>query len=105
MSEPKHAATPTVWTRIRTAVQEFVASIERKVKAQATTGTITAVAAWLLGHFIYRGQVPESARTLIDVAAPVIAGALAGWLAKHTPRPPAPPSAPTALADPAVPGD
>lgn len=64
----------------------FLAQIERKVKAQITAGAVAGAAAYLLGHYVYNGQVPESVTTLIDVAAPWVAGAIAGWLAKHTPR-------------------
>lgn len=61
--------------------------IERKVKAQATAGTLTAIAVFFLGRYVYDGQIPAYATEIIDVGAPVIAGLISSWVAKHTIRP------------------
>lgn len=73
--------------RAKAKAVAFVANIERKVKAQITTGTVAFAIVWVLGQFGWT-DLSMSVRGLIDGAAPIIPGAVAGWLAKHTPRVP-----------------
>lgn len=69
-----------------------MAAIETKVTAAGTTALVTAFVAGWLGTVFHAG-VPDWLTGAIEGAVTAAATFTAGWLAKHTPRPPAPPAA------------
>jgi hypothetical protein len=75
-------------------------AVETKVKAASTTALVTSFAMDLVAKYVFPNGVPGWATALISGA--VVGGLtfVAGWLAKHTPRPAAPdkPAAPAAPA-------
>jgi hypothetical protein len=80
---------------------------ERKVKA-ATTGAsigtaVAALATWALVRYVFPKDMDPTVEAEIVAAIPTVTGGAlafaAGWLAKHTPRPPQP--APTSPVTPA----
>lgn len=80
---------------------EVLNKVETKVKAASTAAAITGFGLSLLGHFVFKGAVPEWAQAAIDFGVTGGLTFVAGWLAKHTPRsvpvvevtPPVPPTA------------
>lgn len=96
MSTPQHSTTRA-------------APVERKVTAASISAAVGGLIVWALQTYVFHGgAVPEQATWVIDL---VISGAMsfvAGWVAKHTPRPPdvppPPPPAPPAPPASGVPG-
>jgi hypothetical protein len=78
--------------------------VERKVQASTAAAAVSGLALWSLGHYVFKGGVPDVVASWVYVLVP---GALtfgAGYLAKHTPRPPAVPPRPAkTLLPPAAP--
>ena len=75
-------------------------AVETKVKAASTTALVTSFVMDLVAKYVFPNGVPGWATALISGA--VVGGLtfVAGWLAKHTPRPlpDTPPTAPPAPA-------
>lgn len=69
---------------------EVITKVETKVKAASTAAAITGLGLSLLGHYVFKGAVPEWAQAAIDTAVTGGLTFLGGWLAKHTPRAPLP---------------
>lgn len=68
--------------------------VETKVLASTVASVLTGYVVTLLGVYVFRGTVPAA---VVDVAGALVTGAVtfgAGWLAKHTPRPPSTPPTP-----------
>jgi hypothetical protein len=60
--------------------------IETKVTASTGAAAVSGLALWSLGHYVFKGGVPDVVASWIYVLVP---GALtfgAGYLARHTPR-------------------
>jgi len=77
-------------------------TVETKVKAASTTALVTSFVMDLVAKYVFPNGVPGWATALISGA--VVGGLtfVAGWLAKHTPRPAADtPQPPPAAAPPA----
>lgn len=72
-----------------TIVRKIAAPIEAKVAAQGGTAALTGVIAWALVTFVplFHSGLPPELVTFIPYAVSAISGVVAGWLAKHTPRP------------------
>lgn len=76
---------------------------ETKVKASTAATYLVGVVALAIitavqNHMELLGGLPDWAQVLVAPLIPAAAAAVAGWSAKHTPRPtaPAPPSTPPA---------
>jgi hypothetical protein len=60
--------------------------VETKVQASTGAAAVSGLALWSLGHYVFKGSVPDVVASWIYVLVP---GALtfgAGYLARHTPR-------------------
>jgi predicted component of type VI protein secretion system len=69
--------------------------IEAKVQASAwaalLVGALVGILNQVAGDNQLLGSLPPLAQTVITVGVPPLVVFLSGWVAKHTPRPPAPP--------------
>ena len=74
--------------------------IETKVKAGTAAGAVSGILLWVLGRYVFKGNVPDVAVSWTYAVVPAVITFAAGYLAKHTPRPVTPPPPP---AEPAVP--
>ena len=62
--------------------------IERKVTASSLGAAAAGAVLALLQTVIYKGHAPPAAVvTIVDLGAPAAAAWIAGYLARHTPRP------------------
>jgi hypothetical protein len=72
-----------------------MARVETKVQAASLSAAAAGAVLWALQTYVFKGNdVPAGLVSLIDVVVPAVLAAAAGYLAPHTPRPPA--AAPTA---------
>ncbi|MEU8272544.1 hypothetical protein AB0B89_36005 [Sphaerisporangium sp. NPDC049002] len=67
--------------------------IESKVKAATAAATVSGFLVWLLGVYVFGGNVPLPVQALISLVVPAALTYIAGWQAPHTAR-----TDPTALA-------
>jgi hypothetical protein len=80
------------------------APVERKVTASTGAAAASGLILWILGAYVFRGGVPDVIVSWVYVLVPGILAFGAGYLAKHTPRPPVPPvRPPKTLIPPAAP--
>lgn len=63
--------------------------IETKVQAATITGAISSLVVFLLGQYVYKGDVPQGVQDAIQVIVPAICTLVAGYFAPHTQRSPA----------------
>jgi hypothetical protein len=61
--------------------------IESKVTAATVATAVTGLVLWVLGKLVFRGDVPEPVAGAVLTVVPAIAAFVAGWWARHTPRP------------------
>lgn len=93
-------------------------AVETKVQASTGAAAVSGLALWALGHYVFKGSVPDVVASWTYVIVPGVLTFGAGYLARHTARPftipprpaktlipPAPAAAeqPTAAAGPAEP--
>lgn len=64
--------------------------IETKVKAATGAAAVSGFVLWLLGAYVFDGEVPQPVVILISVAVPAAFAFGAGYLARHTHRPTSP---------------
>jgi hypothetical protein len=69
----------------------MAAPVERKVQASTGAAAVSGLALWTLGHYVFKTGVPDVVASWIYVLVPSLLTFGAGYLAKHTPRPAAPP--------------
>jgi hypothetical protein len=76
--------------------------IEKKVTASTATAAVCGMALWILGRYVFKGDVPDVVTSWVYVLVPGALTFLAGYFTKHTPRPdvnvtpaPVPPTTPT----------
>jgi hypothetical protein len=67
----------------------MAAPVERKVQASATVAAVSGMVLWVLGRYLFKGDVPDVIASWVYVAVPGVMAFAAGYLAKHTDRPPA----------------
>jgi hypothetical protein len=65
--------------------------VETKVQASTAAAAVSGLALWTLGHYVFKSGVPDVVASWVYVLVPAVVTFGAGYLAKHTPRPPAPP--------------
>jgi hypothetical protein len=80
-----------------------VAAVESKVKASTAAAAASGLALWALGHYIFKGDVPDVVASWVYVIVPSALTFGAGYLARHTSRPVAAPAAAAPAAPAAVP--
>jgi uncharacterized membrane protein len=81
--------------------------VETKVKASTAAAALSGLALWALGHYVFKGSVPDVVASWVYVIIPSVITFGAGYWAKHTVRaadPPAvTPATPAAVVPPATP--
>jgi hypothetical protein len=78
--------------------------VERKVTASTGAAAVSGLVLFMLGRYVFKGAVPDVVASWIYVLVPSAVTFTAGYLARHTPRPPAvPPRPPKTLIPPAAP--
>lgn len=68
--------------------------IETKVKASTGAAALSGLLLWILGRYVFKGTVPDVVTSWVYAIVPGIIAGVAGYLAPHTPRPPAAPPRP-----------
>ena len=71
----------------------MAAPVEAKVQASTAAAAVSGLALWALGHWVFKGDVPDVVASWVYVLVPGVLAFTAGYLARHTPRPAAPPPA------------
>lgn len=61
--------------------------IETKVKAATGAAAVSGFVLWILGSYVFNGEVPAPVVALVSIAVPAVFAFAAGYLARHTPRP------------------
>ena len=71
----------------------MAAPVETKVQASTAAAAVSGLALWSLGHWVFKGTVPDVVASWVYVLVPALITFAAGYLARHTPRPAVPPPA------------
>lgn len=79
--------------------------VERKVQASTTVAAVSGMCLWLLGRYVFKGDVPDVIASWVYVLVPGVLTFLAGYFAKHTPRPGLQPVQAAAKPPPGLTGD
>jgi hypothetical protein len=61
--------------------------IEKKVQAGTATAAISGLILWVLGTYVFKGNVPDALVSWIYFLVPGVLTFLAGYFTKHTHRP------------------
>jgi drug/metabolite transporter (DMT)-like permease len=64
-----------------------MAKVETKVTASTTAAALSGMILWVLGKYVFKGDVPDVFASWIYIVVPGALAYAAGWLAPHTPRP------------------
>lgn len=62
------------------------APVEKKVQASTAAAATSGLALFILGRYVFRGDVPDVVTSWVYVAVPSVLTFAAGYLAKHTNR-------------------
>lgn len=60
--------------------------VETKVKASTAAAAASGLALWALGHYVFKGSVPDVVASWVYVIVPSALTFGAGYLARHTVR-------------------
>lgn len=78
--------------------------VERKVQASTAAAALSGLILWAAGRYVFKGSVPDVVVSWIYVIVPSVITFMAGYAARHTPRPAtAPHRPPKTLIPPAAP--
>lgn len=69
----------------------MAAPVERKVTASTAAAAVSGLALYALGRYVFKGDVPDVVASWVYVLVPGLLAFTAGYLARHSPRTPAPP--------------
>lgn len=69
--------------------------VEKKVQASTAAAAATSLAMWALSRYVFKGAVPDVVASWMYAIVPGVLTFVAGYFARHTPRP-ADPSEPPA---------
>ena len=76
----------------------MTAPIAPKAQAAGASAAVAGAALWVLGTYVFKGNVPDGIASMVYIAVPALVAFGAAWLAPHQVRPgdtPAPaPAAP-----------
>jgi hypothetical protein len=64
-----------------------MAATESKVKASTTAAAVSGMTLWLLGKYVFKGDVPDVLASWVYVIVPGVLAWAAGYWAPHTHRP------------------
>jgi hypothetical protein len=70
----------------------MTAPVETKVTASAGAAAVSGLALWSLGHWVFKSGVPDVVASWVYVLVPGLLAFGAGYLSRHTPRPPQTPA-------------
>ena len=77
--------------------------VEPKVQVAGVTAAVSGAVLWILGKYVFKGNVPDGIASMVYVAMPGVLAFAAAYFAPHQHRDPAPPLTVTAAtAAPAV---
>jgi hypothetical protein len=62
--------------------------VERKVQASTAAAAVSGLALYVLGRYVFKGSVPDVVASWVYAIIPGLITFTAGYLARHTPRPP-----------------
>lgn len=62
-------------------------AVERKVQASTGVAAVSGMALWILGKYVFKGDVPDVIASWVYVLVPGLLTFAAGYYAKHTHRP------------------
>lgn len=65
----------------------MAAPIERKVQASTGVAAASGMALWVLGRYVFKGDVPDVIASWVYVLVPGLLTLAAGYYVKHTHRP------------------
>lgn len=65
----------------------MAAPVETKVQASTAAAAVSGLALWTLGHYMFKGSVPDVVASWVYVIVPGVITFAAGYFARHTPRP------------------
>lgn len=65
----------------------MAAPVERKVQASTTVAAISGMALWVLGKYVFKGDVPDVFASWVYVLVPGALTFAAGYFTRHTARP------------------
>ena len=80
-----------------------MAPVERKVTASTAAAGLSGLLLWAAGRWVFKGSVPDAVVSWVYVAVPAAITFVAGYQARHSPRPPVPPHRPPKTLAPPVP--
>ena len=63
------------------------APVEPKAQAGGIAAAVSGAVLWLLGHYVFKGTVPDGVASMIYIAVPGIVAFAAAYLAPHQVRP------------------
>ena len=61
--------------------------VERKVQASTVAAAATSLAMWALSRYVFKGAVPDVVASWMYAIVPGLLTFVAGYFARHTPRP------------------
>ena len=64
----------------------MAAQVETKVQASTAAAAVSGLALWSLGHWVFKGDVPDVVASWVYVIVPGLLTFAAGYLARHSPR-------------------
>jgi hypothetical protein len=64
-----------------------MAATETKTKASTTAAAVSGMVLWVLGTYVFKGDVPEVLASWVYVLVPGICAWAAGYFSPHTHRP------------------
>jgi len=62
----------------------MIGPIERKVTASSYTAAASGLVLWVLGQYVFKGDVPDVIVSWVYVLVPGLAAFAAGYFTKHT---------------------
>jgi len=72
----------------------MAAPVEPKAQAAGLTAAVAGAALWVLGKYVFKGDVPDGIASMIYVATPAVLAFAAAYLAPHQVRPGDTPASP-----------
>jgi hypothetical protein len=71
--------------------------VETKVQASTVAAGVSCLTLWVLGRYVFKGAVPDVVASWMYALVPGALTFVAGYFARHTPRPDLPPVLPVSV--------